>query len=30
VSNAGGLAALRAVGEPAEVLKETKERMFAA
>jgi len=30
VRKAGGLAALRAVGEPAEVLKETKERMFAA
>ncbi|MFZ5864185.1 MAG: DEAD/DEAH box helicase family protein [Nitrospirota bacterium] len=30
VVNAGGLAALKTLGKPAEVLKETKERMFAA
>lgn len=30
VVRAGGLAALKAVGKPAEVLHETKERMFAA
>ncbi|MCX6998513.1 MAG: DEAD/DEAH box helicase family protein [Kiritimatiellaeota bacterium] len=30
VRNAGGLAALRALGQPADVLQETKERMFAA
>ncbi len=30
VARAGGLDALRAVGQPADVLKETKERMFAA
>jgi type I restriction enzyme R subunit len=30
VRSAGGLAALRALGEPADVLQETKERMFAA
>src|SRR5207249_5660478 len=30
VVKAGGLAALRVVGQPAEVLHETKERMFAA
>lgn len=29
VQRAGGLAALKALGEPAEVLRETKERMFA-
>jgi len=27
---AGGLAALKALGKPAEILRETKERMFAA
>lgn len=30
VANAGGLAALRALGKPAEVLQETKQRLFAA
>ena len=30
VIRAGGLAALRTFGKPAEVLRETKERMFAA
>jgi type I restriction enzyme, R subunit len=30
VMRAGGLAALRALGRPADVLRETKERMFAA
>jgi len=30
VVRAGGLAALRALGQPAEVLRETKERIFAA
>jgi type I restriction enzyme R subunit len=30
VARAGGLAALRALGKPADVLRETKERMFAA
>ncbi|MBI3301963.1 MAG: hypothetical protein HYZ72_07785 [Deltaproteobacteria bacterium] len=30
VVRAGGLAALRAFGKPADVLRETKERMFAA
>lgn len=30
VKQAGGLAALQALGEPADVLRETKERMFAA
>jgi len=30
VVNAGGLAALKALGHPAEILLETKERMFAA
>jgi len=30
VVRAGGLAALRALGKPADVLRETKERMFAA
>ena len=30
VVRAGGLAALRALGRPADVLRETKERMFAA
>ena len=29
IRRAGGLAALRAVGEPASILRETKERMFA-
>ncbi len=30
VTRAGGLAALKGIGKPAEVLRETKERMFAA
>lgn len=30
VKNAGGIMALRSLGQPAEVLRETKERMFAA
>ncbi len=30
VVRAGGLTALRAIGKPADVLHETKERMFAA
>jgi type I restriction enzyme R subunit len=30
VVRAGGLSALRVIGRPAEVLRETKERMFAA
>ena len=30
VKSAGGLAALQAAGKPADLLKETKERMFAA
>ena len=30
VVRAGGLAALKALGRPADVLRETKERMFAA
>jgi type I restriction enzyme R subunit len=30
VMQAGGLAALKALGKPAEILRETKERMFAA
>jgi type I restriction enzyme R subunit len=30
VQQAGGLAALRALGRPADVLRETKERLFAA
>jgi type I restriction enzyme R subunit len=30
VVRAGGLVALRALGRPAEVLRETKERLFAA
>jgi type I restriction enzyme R subunit len=30
VSQAGGLAALKAAGEPAELVRQTKERMFAA
>lgn len=30
VQNAGGLAALQAAGNPAELLRETKKRMFAA
>jgi type I restriction enzyme R subunit len=30
VKKAGGLAALKSLGEPAEVLRETKERLFAA
>jgi type I restriction enzyme R subunit len=30
VARAGGLAALKSVGEPVDVLRETKERMFAA
>jgi hypothetical protein len=30
VKKAGGLAALQVAGEPKELLRETKERMFAA
>ena len=30
VVKAGGLAALKALGKPAEILRETKERIFAA
>jgi type I restriction enzyme R subunit len=30
VVKAGGLAALKALGKPAQILRETKERMFAA
>ena len=30
VRGAGGLAALRVIGKPADVLRETKERIFAA
>ncbi|MBI3797101.1 MAG: hypothetical protein HY268_09070 [Deltaproteobacteria bacterium] len=30
IVRAGGLATLRAIGRPADVLRETKERMFAA
>jgi type I restriction enzyme R subunit len=30
VQKAGGLEALKALGKPADVLRETKERMFAA
>jgi len=30
VPRAGGLAALKTLGNPADVLRETKERMFAA
>jgi len=30
VVRAGGLAALKALGKPADVLRETKKRMFAA
>jgi len=30
VRRAGGLAALKGLGEPARILRETKERMFAA
>lgn len=30
VTRAGGLPALRALGQPAEILRQTKERLFAA
>jgi len=30
VARAGGLAALKALGKPADILRETKARMFAA
>lgn len=30
VVHAGGLAALKALGKPADILRETKERLFAA